>query len=1042
MSARAVQRLRFVGLGPWGWRLAVAGLLGLVVLVAWRGVTREMQSSRVQARWLSDLATQLHVQVLPGRSPAIRFPADGPYDVRLGYHGLPHLIERLSARGFEVQAQARWSPKLIELHDWGLFTIYPEKSQAGLQVLDCRGDTLAASLHPQRVYPDVSSIPRVLADSLLYIENRELLDPTRPYLNPAIEWDRLGKALLEQARRSVDPDQPASGGSTLATQIEKYRHSPQGRTDSAGEKLRQMASASLRAYLGGELTLARRQQILLDYLNTVPLAAQVGVGEVHGLGDGLWAWYGRDFDEVNRLLTSLMDGEIRPAPPTAGQARAYREVLLREQALAYKQALSLLVAQRRPSHYLAERAPGLRALTDAHLRLLARDGVIPTTLRDAALPLPLELLPQQTAASAGRFVERKAASAARMRLASLLGMSRSYDLDRLDLVAHSTLDAQAQQAVTEALSRLSTPEGVRAAGLVGPRLLREGEDPALLRYSFTLFESDGRVSRVRVQTDNFDQPFDLNDGARLDMGSTAKLRTLVSYLEVVAQLHERWAGLDAAALAAQAPAASDTLARWVHDHLRSTDDRRLDTLLEAAMERRYSASPAEAFFTGGGLHRFGNFDPEDDHRTMSVREAFARSVNLVFIRLMRDVVQHLVHQRPDFDPRLFEDPTHPARQGFLERFADQEGRQFIARFHAALRERPAEEVERLLLQGREPSVPRLAALYYGLEPEGDLAGLARFIARHRGGEVLPEAALQRLHQQAAPGRLSLSERAHRVGVHPLQLWVAARLRSDPAASLREMQEAEAAAQARREAYDWLLRTRHKDAQDQRIGQVLEQAAFTELHRRWRRLGYPFETLTPSYASALGASGDRPAALAELMGVIANDGLRLPTVRIEGLRFGVGTPYETHLALRPPAPERVLPVEVAQVVRRALLEVVAQGTARRLLGSVRRADGRMVELGGKTGTGDHRYTVHGRDGRVLASQVLNRSASFAFVLGERHHGVLMVYVAGPDAERFRFTSALPTQLLKSLLPSLWPGIESRPCGLPEQRPRPADAAPAG
>ncbi|MCX7660880.1 MAG: transglycosylase domain-containing protein, partial [Caldimonas manganoxidans] len=268
MSARAVQRLRFVGLGPWGWRLAVAGLLGLVVLVAWRGVTREMQSSRVQARWLSDLATQLHVQVLPGRSPAIRFPADGPYDVRLGYHGLPHLIERLSARGFEVQAQARWSPKLIELHDWGLFTIYPEKSQAGLQVLDCRGDTLAASLHPQRVYPDVSSIPRVLADSLLYIENRELLDPTRPYLNPAIEWDRLGKALLEQARRSVDPDQPASGGSTLATQIEKYRHSPQGRTDSAGEKLRQMASASLRAYLGGELTLARRQQILLDYLNT------------------------------------------------------------------------------------------------------------------------------------------------------------------------------------------------------------------------------------------------------------------------------------------------------------------------------------------------------------------------------------------------------------------------------------------------------------------------------------------------------------------------------------------------------------------------------------------------------------------------------------------------------------------------------------------------------------------------------------------------------------------------------------------------------
>lgn len=1040
MPARAVQRLQSAGLAPWGWRLAVAGLVGLVVVVAWRGVTQEMQGSRAQARWLADLAAQLHVSVQPGRSEAIRFPADGPYDLRLGYHGLPAMIERLSARGFEVQAQARWSPKLIELHDRGLFTIYPEKSQAGLQVLDCRGETLSASLHPRQVYPDMQAVPRVLVDSLLYIENRELLDPTRVHLNPAIEWDRLGKAVLEQVRRTVDPGQSAAGGSTLATQIEKYRHSPQGRTDSVGEKLRQMASASLRAYLDGEHTLARRRQILLDYLNTVPLAAQVGFGEVHGLGDGLWAWYGRDFDEVNRLLSTLVDGKVSPAPSAASQARAFREVLLREQALAYKQALSLIVAQRRPSHYLAERAPGLRELTDSHLRLLARDGVIPVALRDAALPLPLDLLPQQAVQSPGSFVERKAASAARTRLSGLLGVSRSYDLDRLDLVVDSTLDARAQRSVTEALLTLRTPEGVRSAGLVGHRLLREGDDPAPLRYSFTLFERDGLVSRLRVQTDNFDQPFDLNEGARLDMGSTAKLRTLVSYLEVVAQLHGRWAGLDTAALAALQPAAGDALARWVRDHLLRTEDRSLEALLEAAMDRRYAASPAETFFTGGGLHRFGNFDAEDDHRTMTVREAFRRSVNLVFIRLMRDVVQHLVHQQPDFDPRLLDDAAHPARQRFLERFADQEGRQFIARFHAALRDRPPEEVERQLLGDRPASPQRLAALYLGLEPQGGVPGLADFLARHRGGEAVPPAVLQRLHEQTAPGRLSLPDRAHLAGVHPLELWVAARLRAHPAASLRELLAA--SGQARQEAYDWLFRTRHKAAQDQRIRQVMEQAAFAELHRRWRRLGYPFDTLTPSYASALGASGDRPAALAELMGVIANDGLRLPTVRIEGLQFGRGTPYETHLARQPVAPERVLPAEVARVARRALVDVVAQGTARRLLGSVRSADGRAVELGGKTGTGDHRYTVQGRDGRVLASQVLNRSASFAFVLGERHHGVLMVYVAGPDAERYRFTSALPTQLLKSLLPVLWPWIDGHPCTPPEREMPPGDLARSG
>ena len=38
------------------------------------------------------------------------------------------------------------------------------------------------------------------------------------------------------------------GASTLATQIEKFRHSPGGRTPGVGEKFRQMFTASARAY--------------------------------------------------------------------------------------------------------------------------------------------------------------------------------------------------------------------------------------------------------------------------------------------------------------------------------------------------------------------------------------------------------------------------------------------------------------------------------------------------------------------------------------------------------------------------------------------------------------------------------------------------------------------------------------------------------------------------------------------------------------------------------------------------------------------------
>ena len=113
--------------------------------------------------------------------------------------------------------------------------------------------------------------------------------------------------------------------------------------------------------------------------------------------------------------------------------------------------------------------------------------------------------------------------------------------------------------------------------------------------------------------------------------------------------------------------------------------------------------------------------------------------------------------------------------------------------------------------------------------------------------------------------------------------------------------------------------------------MLEVEAFTDIHRRWQRLGYPFDNLVPSLATALGSSGDRPAALAELMGIILNDGVRLPSVRIDNLHFAEGTPYETRLGFVAGSGKRVMPVEVARALQDALANVVEGGTARRLQG---------------------------------------------------------------------------------------------------------------
>ena len=48
---------------------------------------------------------------------------------------------------------------------------------------------------------------------------------------------------------------------------------------------------------------------------------------------------------------------------------------------------------------------------------------------------------------------------------------------------------------------------------------------------------------VRIQADNLDRPLDINEGAKLDLGSTAKLRTLITYLEIITELHGRYAHL-------------------------------------------------------------------------------------------------------------------------------------------------------------------------------------------------------------------------------------------------------------------------------------------------------------------------------------------------------------------------------------------------------------------------------------------------------------------------------------------------------------------
>ncbi|MEO6096494.1 MAG: transglycosylase domain-containing protein, partial [Fibrobacteria bacterium] len=987
-----------------GFSVGAAFLLGCVAAAL---LVREANTSNYQARYFSRLARGLYFNPEPGASDKMVFPDKGPTDERRGYLHIPEFIPALRAEGFEVESQARFSPKMLELARRGIYPTYREKTQAGLNLLDNRGQSMFTVNYPLKVYPAFDSIPAQVVRTLLFIENRSLLDSAYPNRNPAIEWSRMAKAVSELAKQKLGKQGNVAGGSTLATQSEKYKHSEEGRTIGPTEKYRQMISASLRAYQYGENTTEARRRILLEYVNTVPLAALPGYGEVNGLSDGLLAWYGASMDSVNRLLKY-------PRSRGAGKDGIDTGVDMEAMGKGYRQVLNLFIAHRRPTSYLLQHRDALKSISENYLQILGREGVISPQLRDAAMRSNPELMRRAAAFFPAAFVERKHVNAVRNTLSNLLGLPRLYDLDRLDLTVGTTLDGRVQKSVVHVLKRLADPAYVDSVGLHAFRLLDKG-DPSKVIYSFTLYETVEGRNLLRVQADNYEQPLNINEGVKLDLGSTAKLRTLVNYLEIITEIRSRLAGKDGAELRRLSVDGLDPLTRWAAEYLAAIPaknperirektlgkdsltqaDPGLAIMLDAAMERKYSGNTSEKFFTGGGLHSFVNFEANEGG-IQTLKEGFRLSVNLVFIRLMRDIVSYYIAQAPVTRASLMDSGASPERQAYLAKFAEQEGQLFLGRFFRKYRDMDPLKITETFFHSFRPAPRRIATAWLYLEPKADSVSFAAFMREQLGDSLYPMKNLLQIRNNHFNEDLGLADLGYVAGVHPLELWLVGFLRSHPGANWSQVKDASRS--QIQETYQWLFKTRHKRAQDSRIRGIMELEAFLEIHRAWQRLGYPFGSLVPSYATSIGSSADRPNSLAELVGIILNDGVRHPSVLIDRLRFGEGTPYETIFSRSDTTSERLLAPEICRTVRASLLDIVEKGTAVRGYKAFPLAGGGYIPLGGKTGTGDQRFETFGRGGQLLESRTVNRTATFVFFLGDRFFGTLTAHVHGQEAEK--------------------------------------------
>ena len=967
-------------------------------------VCNEITASPVQAALFSSYGRRVFFEMQPGVNPLMRTPKAGPYNERLGYSYLPFYIKALQGDGFSVVAQMHASDTYTHLVKRGLYPIYHPKTVAGLTLYDRAGEKIYAASYPNHVFANFDAIPPVLVKTLLFIENRRLFGEGAVTRNPVIEWGRLLRAMFGQIIRVVNPAYNPGGGSTLATQIEKFRFSPQGKTGSSVEKLRQIVSASLRVYLDGPDTRAARKNIVLDYLNSTPLSARPSFGEINSIGDGLWAWFGLDLNATSGVLN--LDES--------------NEGLLKSKAHVYRAALGLILAQRRPSYYLQTSRASLDGLIDATLDRLASAGVISGALRDATKEAKLNFLPEAPQPPEPPYIEQKAVNALRAHLMDLLGLKKLYEVDRLDLSGQTTFDSAAQGKLVEFLKKTGDRKFLETNGLYGFHLLKPENDPAKIKWSVVLYEQGKISNKIRLQADTIDGPFDMTEGMKLDLGSTAKLRTLVTYLEIISELHRRYAGLESDDLEDLAADAPDVLTSWAIKWLKTHPDAGVEEMLEASLDRGYSASPREVFFTGGGVHTFHNFEHKEDNRNYSVREAFRESVNLVFVRVMRDIVNYTIGQGPRTKDELLSGEDAAARRAYLERFADQEGGLFLSRYIASYSGlAPEARIEKALSGAHKGPVAR-TVLFRSLMGSADYATYAWFMKAHAGPKAVSDARLKKLYDSYAVDKYSLEDRAYLSGVNPMELWLLGAWQKNPKATYRELMEL--SRPLRVASYGWLYKSGQKRAQDTRLRIMLEEDAFAHIHKRWARLGYPFDRLVPSYATAIGSSADRPGALAELVGILLADGVKKPVERFEALEFGANTPYQTLLKLNPDKEvQEVLSPTVAHVAKKAMAEVVAFGTAGRAKDVYRDAAGKPLPIGGKTGTGDHRYDEFAAGGRLISSRVVNRTGTFAFYIGDRFFGTITAHVAGEDAGDYAFTSALSSQMLKALAPIINPVV---------------------
>jgi len=229
-----------------------------------------------------------------------------------------------------------------------------------------------------------------------------------------------------------------------------------------------------------------------------------------------------------------------------------------------------------------------------------------------------------------------------------------------------------------------------------------------------------------------------------------------------------------------------------------------------------------------------------------VRAALRDSVNLVFVRMMRDIVRYYMLETPGSSAKLLEDVRDERRPQYLARFAEREGSQFIRRYYSKYRNKTPDEALDLMLAEVRLTPERLAVVFNSVYPSGNLEQFKTFLHDTLPAAKLSDKDITALYEKFTPDNYSLPDRGYIARIHPLELWLVGYLRSHPKATLKETL---AAGTAERQAvYSWLFNTRYKSTRIAAYARCWRSRPF----RRYTRVedaGLSFDNLIASYATA-------------------------------------------------------------------------------------------------------------------------------------------------------------------------------------------------